>query len=126
TAHQSSATLHSATTMVLPLKHCPPQSSRPISDKSRSSHPRPARTPPSTFLFLHLHLSNSPHLLVRELHRRELISATSLVSFAVEVSVAGALHIADFERPSRAFLKKNSGASRKKKHQRKQRWSRKS
>jgi hypothetical protein len=25
-----------------------------------SKYPRPARTPPSTFLFLHLHLSNSP------------------------------------------------------------------
>ena len=24
------------------------------------NHPRPARTPPSTFLFLHLYLSNSP------------------------------------------------------------------
>jgi len=45
--------------MVLPLKRRPPKSSRPIPNANRSLHPRPARTPPSTFLFLLLHLSNS-------------------------------------------------------------------
>ena len=38
------------------------RSLRPVpTDENRSFQlPRPARTPPSTFLFLHLHLSNSP------------------------------------------------------------------
>ena len=48
--------------MVLPYsKRVPPKSFvRSRSGKPRFSRSRPARTPPSTFLFLHLHLSNSP------------------------------------------------------------------
>ncbi|WP_315739727.1 MULTISPECIES: hypothetical protein, partial [unclassified Bradyrhizobium] len=112
-----------AKTMVLPLKHCPPKSSRPIPE------PKAEALNPETRKDSAVHVSLSSSSLVKQpalVSSLELISATSLVSFAVEVPVAGALHIADFERPSRAFLKKNSGASRKKKHQRKQRWSRKS
>jgi hypothetical protein len=62
------ATIHIATTdlieetMVLPLKRVPPKSSSgPEPGKPKLALvPRPARTPPSTFLFLHLYLSNSP------------------------------------------------------------------
>src|SRR5215475_6481641 len=49
--------------MVLPYsKRVPPKSfvrSRTLKTEV-SKYSRPARTPPSTFLFLHLHLSNSP------------------------------------------------------------------
>src|SRR5215475_10071758 len=49
--------------MVLPYsKRVPPKSfvrSRKLKTEV-SRYSRPARTPPSTFLFLHLHLSNSP------------------------------------------------------------------
>ena len=62
------ATIHIATTdlneetMVLPLKRVPPKSFvRSRARKAEASlSSRPARTPPSTFLFLHLYLSNSP------------------------------------------------------------------
>ena len=44
------------------LKRVPPKSFVPSQNSKAEAlqYPRGARTPPSTFLFLHLHLSNSP------------------------------------------------------------------
>ncbi|WP_315759675.1 MULTISPECIES: hypothetical protein, partial [unclassified Bradyrhizobium] len=57
-----------------------------------------------------VHVSLSSSSLVKQpalVSSLELLSAsTSLVFFAEEVPMAGALHIADFRRPSRAIPKK--------------------
>ena len=62
-SHLRSQRFTSLSTMVLPYsKRVPPKSfvrSRNMKTEV-SKYSRPARTPPSTFLFLHLHLSNSP------------------------------------------------------------------
>ncbi|MGJ5064910.1 hypothetical protein, partial [Bradyrhizobium oligotrophicum] len=55
-----------------------------------------------------VHVSLSSSLLVKQpalVSSLELLSASSsIVCFAEEVPMSGALHIADFQRPSRAFL----------------------
>ncbi|MGJ5018880.1 MULTISPECIES: hypothetical protein, partial [unclassified Bradyrhizobium] len=91
-----------AKTMVLPLKHCPPKSSRPISE------PKAEALNPETRKDSAVHVSLSSSSLVKQpalVSSLELLSASSsIVCFAEEVPMSGALHIADFQRPSRAFL----------------------
>jgi hypothetical protein len=77
--------------MVLPLKRRPSKSSRPIPDRQKlapSANPRPARTSPSTFLFLHLHLSNSLPLYSRRLQsgHLEIFGSEMLLNRASTVS----------------------------------------